>query len=201
LDAYQAPLAEALVRPKPLRVSFPKSHGKVGHTGGMILIKIKSGQDWATGLLFLVIGLLALWIGADYPMGTAQRPGTGVLPRILSWCLIGTGGLICIKAALTDGQRLTGWAWRPLIMVTLATIAFARLVDPMGMVVAMTVSMTLCALGTEETRWFEFSLFLLLMLVTGVGLFIWLLGMPISIWPTKVPAEVQYLISLFRGAA
>lgn len=165
------------------------------------MIKIKSGQDWATGLLFLAVGLLALWIGADYPMGSAQRPGTGVLPRILSWCLIGTGGLLCIKAALTEGERLTAWAWRPLIMVTLSTIAFARLVDPMGMVVAMVVSMTLCALGTRETRWFEFTLFSLIMLAIGVGLFIWLLGMPITIWPNRVPDEVQYLINLLRGAA
>ena len=54
-------------------------------------MRIKSGQDFATGLLFIAVGVAAFWIGADYPMGTPQRPGTGVLPRILAWCLIGTG--------------------------------------------------------------------------------------------------------------
>jgi hypothetical protein len=44
--------------------------------------------------LLLAFGLAGLWIGADYPMGTAQRPGTGVLPHILSWCLIATGVLL-----------------------------------------------------------------------------------------------------------
>ena len=67
-------------------------------------MRIKGGQDFATGLLFIAVGLAALWIGADYTMGTAQRPGTGVLPRILSWCLIGTGGLLLIKSISSAGR-------------------------------------------------------------------------------------------------
>ena len=61
-------------------------------------MRIKS-QDFATGLLFVAVGIAALWIGADYPMGTPQRPGTGVLPRILAWCLIGTGALLWHQGA------------------------------------------------------------------------------------------------------
>lgn len=146
-------------------------------------MNIKSGQDWAAGLLFIGVGVLALWIGADYPLGTAQRPGTGVLPRILSWCLIGTGAVLWVKALLSDGERLTSWAWRPIIMITIATVAFALLVDSAGLVVAMIASMTLCALGTPETRWPEYAMFAVIMLLLGVSMFIWGLGMPISIFP------------------
>ena len=78
-------------------------------------MRIKSGQDLATGLMFVLIGASGLWFGADYAMGTAQRPGTGVLPYILSWCLIATGGLLWLKATLVKGPPLTGWAWRPVI--------------------------------------------------------------------------------------
>jgi heme A synthase len=145
-------------------------------------MRIKS-QDFATGLLFLGVGVAALWISADYPMGTPQRPGTGVLPLILAWCLIGTGVLLWLKAAVTDSPRLTSWAWRPAIMITLATMAFALLVDRLGLVVTMVVSMTLAALGTPETRWREYALFALVMLVIGVGVFIYGLGMPIPILP------------------
>lgn len=140
-------------------------------------------QDFASGVLFVVVGAAALWISADYPMGTPQRPGTGVLPCILSWCLIGTGLLLWLKAAITDSPRLTPWAWRPAIMITLAIVAFAVLVDRLGLVVTMIVSMTLVALGTSETRWREYGLFALLMIVIGVGVFIQGLGMPISILP------------------
>jgi putative tricarboxylic transport membrane protein len=149
-------------------------------------IKIKSTQDLATGILFIGVGLAALWIGADYPVGTAQRPGTGVLPRILAWCLIGTGALLWFKALLWEGPGLTRWAWRPVIMITLATIAFALLVDRFGLVVAMLVSMTLAALGTPETRWREYTMFAAIMVVIGVGMFIFGLRMPIPILPKEL---------------
>jgi hypothetical protein len=146
-------------------------------------MRIRSSQDLATGLLFLAVGLGAYWIGADYNMGTAQRPGTGVLPRILAVGLMGTGILLWIKALVVDGPGLGYWAWRPMIMVTLATIAFALLIDPAGIVVAMVVSMTLAALGTPETRWREFAVFSLIMLAMGLGMFIYGLGMPIKVLP------------------
>jgi putative tricarboxylic transport membrane protein len=145
-------------------------------------MRIKS-QDFATGLLFVAVGIAALWIGADYPMGTPQRPGTGVLPAILAWCLIGTGALLWLKAVVADSPNLTSWAWRPAIMITLATIAFALLADRAGLVVTMIVSMTLAALGTPETRWREYLPFAVIMLAIGVSVFIYGLGMPIPILP------------------
>ena len=148
----------------------------------MFSLRIKS-QEFATGLLFLAIGAAAYWIGADYPMGTPQRPGTGVLPRILAWCLMGTGALLWVKAAFADSPRLTSWAWRPAIMITLATVAFALLVDKAGLIVTMLVSMTLVALGTPETKWREYVPFALLMIAIGIVVFIQGLGMPIPILP------------------
>jgi hypothetical protein len=146
-------------------------------------MRIQNSQDFAGGLLLLAFGLAGLFIGADYPMGTAQRPGTGVLPMILSWCLAGTGVLLWIKTAVAGSRRLTPWAWRPAILVSLATVAFALLVDRLGLVVTMIVSMTLTALGTPDTRWREYLGFALFMLAFGVGLFIYALGMPIPALP------------------
>lgn len=146
-------------------------------------MRIRNAQDFATGLLFIVVGAGALWIGADYAMGTAQRPGTGVLPRILAWCLVGTGGLLWIKALLSDGPRLGDWGWRPLIMITLAIIAFSLLIDRYGLIAAMLASMTLAAFGTPQTRWGEYIIFAGIMVVIGVSLFIWGLGMPVRALP------------------
>jgi hypothetical protein len=146
-------------------------------------MRVKSSKDFATALLFIAIGLGAYYIGNSYNMGTAQRPGTGVLPRILAWCLMGSGVLLAIQAMIQEGPKLDAWAWRPVVMITVATMAFAFLVDRSGLVVAMIVSMTLAALGTHETRWKEFALFMVLMLSIGLGIFIYGLGMPIKVWP------------------
>jgi hypothetical protein len=149
-------------------------------------MRVKSSQDLATGALFIVVGVAALWVGADYPKGTARNPGTGVLPFILAWCLIGTGALLWLKAWLVEGPGLTRWAWRPVVMVTLAAIAFALSVDRFGLVVAMVLSMTLTALGTSETRWREYALFAAGMILVAIAMFIYGLGMPIPILPKEL---------------
>jgi hypothetical protein len=91
--------------------------------------------------------------------------------------------LLWLKALLSEGPRFTSWAWRPVIMITLATVAFALLIDRFGLVAAMLVSMTLAALGTPETRWREYTIFAAVMVVIGVGMFIYGLRMPIPILP------------------
>jgi hypothetical protein len=146
-------------------------------------MRVKSMQDLATGLLFLLIGVGAFYIGSTYSMGVAQRPGTGVLPRILAFCMMGTGTLLLIKSVLTEGPRLEGFAWRPLAMVTLAAVAFSLLIDRAGLIVTMVVSLTIAALGTPETRWREFALFIVMMVVMALGIFIYGLGMPLKVLP------------------
>lgn len=173
-------------------------------------------------------------------MGIPQRPGSGVLPRILSWCLVITGLAMILQAVVLEASVLRralptlavstaagaviffggppigineawsvlpvtigfivameilipGTAWRPLAAVTLATIAFGLVVDELGLVIAMVLSLTICAAGTPETRWREYFIFLAFMLVLGVGTFVWLLGMPIPIWPVKVPGWLSFL--------
>ncbi len=153
-------------------------------------MRIKLGQDLATGVLFILVGIAALLTINFFdklPMGVPQRPGTGVLPTILSWALIVTGGVLGLRAMAAGDEPVTGWAWRPLVCVTLAVVAFGYFIDDLGLVATMIVSMTLCALGTHETRWREFAIFTVIMLAIGVGMFVWLLGMPIPVWPTKPP--------------
>ena len=148
------------------------------HHGG-----IRSGQDLLCGAMFALIGALALWVGRAYPMGTPLRLGSGVFPWLLSWGLIGVGGIVVVKGLLTDGPRLTGWAWRPVILITLAATSFALLIEPAGLLVSMLVLMGLGALAGEGHRWRELSIFFAVMLLLGVGIFIWGLGMPIKAFP------------------
>ena len=158
-------------------------------------MRIKVGQDFASGLLFVAVGLAGLWLGADYPMGTAQRPGTGVLPYILCWCLIGTGGLLIIKSIFAGGAAIEGWSWRPILAITAGTVVFGMMIDDYGLVPTMIVSLAIAALGTIETRWLEFALFMLIMIVSSWAIFIWLLGMPIKLWPTELPSFLGSILN------
>lgn len=144
---------------------------------------LRSGQDLLCGAMFAAIGAGALWVGRAYPMGTPLRLGSGVFPWLLGWGLVGVGAIIFVKGLLTDGPRLTGWAWRPVLLITLAAISFALLIEPAGLVASMLVLMILGALAGEEHSIRDLAIFIPVMIVLGVGIFIWGLGMPIKVFP------------------
>lgn len=144
---------------------------------------LRSGQDLLCGAMFAAIGAGALWIGRNYPMGTPARMGSGVFPWLLAWGLIGVGGLIFAKGLLTDGPRLTAWAWRPVLLITLAAVCFALLIEPAGLVVTMLVLMTLGALAGEGHSLRQLAIFFPVMILMAIGIFIWGLGMPIKVFP------------------
>ena len=145
--------------------------------------KIGSTQDVAAGLMFLLVGAGGLWIARDYPLGTAVRIGTGVFPRILCWGLVGLGVIILIQGFVGAGERLTRWSVRPLIFVSLAVLAFALLLEPLGLVVATLALLLLGAAGSPETRWREVTIFAVVMAAVGVILFVEGLGLPLKVLP------------------
>jgi hypothetical protein len=102
---------------------------------------------------------------------------------LLSYGLIGVGAIIFIKGLLTDGPRLTGWAWRPVLLITLAAVCFALLIEPAGLVATMLVVMTLGALAGEGHKLRELAMFMLVMILMAIGIFVWGLGMPIKVFP------------------
>ncbi len=144
---------------------------------------LRSGQDLLCGVMFAAVGAGALWVGRSYPMGTPVRLGSGVFPWLLGWGLVGVGAIVFVRGLLTDGKRLTGWAWRPVLLITLAAVAFALLIEPAGLVVTMLVVMTLGALAGEDHRRRELAIFFPGMIAMAIVVFIWGLGMPIKVLP------------------
>ena len=65
-------------------------------------------KDALTGLLFIAIAIFGLWISHDYPIGTTLRMGTGYVPRMLCWLLLGLGGLILVQALRATSPRAEG---------------------------------------------------------------------------------------------
>jgi hypothetical protein len=149
-----------------------------GHAG-----VIKGGQDFLCGLLFALIGAAGLWIGRDYPMGTPQRLGTGVFPRILCWGLVGIGAIVLVRGLVTYGPAIGGWAWRPVLLIGAAAVSFALLIESAGLFAAMIVMMVLGALAGQGHRPKEFAVFAVIMLALAWVIFIWGLNMPIKVFP------------------
>ncbi len=54
-------------------------------------------KDVLAGLLFIAVAAFGLWLSRDYPIGTALRMGTGYVPRLLCWILLGLGAVVFLQ--------------------------------------------------------------------------------------------------------
>ncbi len=151
-----------------------------GNRGG---IGLRNTQDLVCGLFFMAIGALGMWVGRDYPMGSPVRLGTGVFPRILCWGMLITGFAILLKGLFTSGESMGKVAWRPVILISVAATAFALLIDRAGLVVAMLGMIIPAGFAGHEFYPKEFTIFSAILIVIGVALFIFGLGMPIKTFP------------------
>ena len=109
-------------------------------------------NDVLAGLLFMAVAAFGLWVSRDYPVGTALRMGTGYVPRLLCWVLLGLGALILVqglRAAVRGRCARSRPAWRAVIAVTAALVLFALSIERLGLVVAIVLLVGIGALATR----------------------------------------------------
>ena len=138
-------------------------------------------KDFLSGLMFIAFGLIAIYFGQKLAQGTAVRMGPGYVPRMLSYILLGLGGLICVIALVSKGEPVERLKWKPITMVTIGIVCFALLFERAGLLPALIVLIFISSLGGEEFKLTEvignmIALAILCTLVFKVGL-----GMNISI--------------------
>src|SRR5436190_13141983 len=103
------------------------------------VLHVLARKDVLAGVLFIGVALLGLWISRDYPVGTALRMGTGYVPRLLCWALLGLGVIVLVQGLRQPAPplRTTALAWRAVLSVTIAIVAFALSLERLGLVVAI----------------------------------------------------------------
>jgi hypothetical protein len=143
----------------------------------------KAPQDIACGVMFMLIGLIGVYVGADYPRGTPIRLGTGVFPALLSWGLFAIGAIVFVKGFIVQGPPIGGIAWRPVLLIGLAATCFAVLIETGGLLPAMVAMMIFAALAGDDHTIKEFSIFAVVMILMALIIFIWGLEMPIKVFP------------------
>jgi len=141
-----------------------------------------------SGLMFIGIAILGLWISRDYPIGTALRMGTGYVPRLLLWILLGLGLLILVQglresrvARPIEGEA--GWGWRAVIFVTASLVIFGLAIERLGLVISILLLTGIGALASRSLRPVETLIAALVLIVLSWAIFIVGLGLTIPVWP------------------
>src|ERR1700752_4515857 len=111
-------------------------------------VRVMVRKNVLAGLMFIGIAALGLWLSRNYPIGTALRMGTGYVPRLLCWILLGLGVVVLVQG-LREGQAARSilsvdaagaWrqvAWRPVVFVPLSLVIFGLSIERLGLVVSI----------------------------------------------------------------
>ncbi|MEJ8823493.1 tripartite tricarboxylate transporter TctB family protein [Variovorax humicola] len=160
-------------------------------------MRIKSQKDFYSGLMFAVAGAAFAWGASTYNVGNGARMGPGYFPLMLG-IVMGLIGLVIMFTSLTaeteDGEPIGKWAWKQIVYIIGANLAFGLLlgglpsigVPAMGMIIAIYALVIIASLAGHE---FDLKKVLVLATVLAIGsyiAFIWALKLQIQVWPTFI---------------
>jgi hypothetical protein len=160
-------------------------------------VKIKSQQDFYSGLMFMAVGIAFAWGATSYNIGEGARMGPGYFPLMLGILLAGLGGFILFESLVVeteDGEPIGKWAWKPLGFIIAANLLFGVLLGglpsiglpPMGMIVAIYGLTFVSSLAGENFSVKENLILATLLAIGSYLAFIVLLKLQFPVWPTFI---------------
>ncbi|UZG42683.1 tripartite tricarboxylate transporter TctB family protein [Caldimonas thermodepolymerans] len=146
--------------------------------------KPSNHPDTGAGVLFIAIGLFALWGGRELRVGTADAMGPGYFPTALALILVGLGLATLAQGWRGPAQELPRPAWRTVGGILFSVTAFAVLLQPLGLVLSTLglVAGCRCAAGPSRTR--EVLLLGAALAAGAVVIFAHGLDVQLPVWPT-----------------
>lgn len=147
---------------------------------------VKSPQDLAGGLVLIALAALALWMSSGLAAGTMRNMGPGMVPRGIAGILAILGVILTVGAFITRGEQLSRWTLRGILFIVGAVVVFGLAIRPLGLAAAGPLVVTISGFASPETKWGETLAFGLVMTALCVGLFRFVLGLPIPVAPWAI---------------
>jgi putative tricarboxylic transport membrane protein len=149
-------------------------------------LHIIARKNVLAGLMFIAIAALGLWVSRDYPIGTALRMGTGYVPRLLCWILMGLGAAIVVQGLREKDAPPERTSWRqlmPIVVVTTSLIAFALAIEQLGLVLSIVLLVGIGAIAARDIKLWETLIAAVVLIALSWAIFILGLGLTIPVWP------------------
>jgi hypothetical protein len=144
---------------------------------------IRNPKDFGAGLIYLVVGLSAIYMGRELTMGTALQMGPAYFPTVLGGLLSFIGVISLIRSSVSKGEPIPAFAWRALLLIIAATVMFGLLVRGAGLLVALPLYVMMTAFASVKFRWgpslalaVAATVFCALVFVKGLGVPLPLIG-------------------------
>ena len=138
---------------------------------------VRQKEIWA-GVLFLLFGMATIWIGRGYGLWVGTQVGSGLFPVGIG-LVIGLLGIaqIIVGARLQDAGHADAWLLRPILFILLSIVAFALMVERLGLLPALAVAGTVASFAARPNA----KHLVIILMITSTFAYFFLklfLGMP-----------------------
>ena len=122
-------------------------------------------------------------LAPGYDFGTTLRMGPGYFPLILGAIMIIIGATLFVRGFRLAHAPPARPQLRPVAAVIVAAAVFAGIVDVAGIVATSVATLTIAYFGMREGNRRELLLLCLGMTGAVCVVFVYILGMPLHLWP------------------
>jgi hypothetical protein len=149
------------------------------------MMRIRSPKDFWAGLIFIAIGGGFVLLAQQYRLGDMHRMGPAMFPTLVGALLVALGLIIALRSFALDGAPVPRFEARPIGVSLLAIVLFGIALHWFGLVAAVAVLVLVGAYAARDVRPLENFALAAVMVAFSVGVFVWLLGLPLPLWPTS----------------
>ncbi len=146
---------------------------------------IRSPKDFWAGLIFVAIGFGFALLASQYRYGDMHRMGPAMFPTLVGALLAVLGAITMLRSLLLIGEPVPRFHLRPLGVSLLAIVLFGVALQWLGLVAAIAALVLVAAYAARDVRPLENVALAVVMVLFSVAVFVWLLGLPLPLWPNS----------------
>jgi putative tricarboxylic transport membrane protein len=144
---------------------------------------IRSPKDFWAGLVFIAIGGGFILLATQYRYGDMHRMGPAMFPTLVGALLALLGMIVAARGLALSGEPVPRFHLRPLAMSLLAIVLFGISLQWLGLVTAVAVLVLVGAYAARDVRPLANLALAAAMVLFSWAVFVWLLGLPLPLWP------------------
>ena len=148
-------------------------------------MRIRSPKDFRAGLIFIAIGGGFVLLAQQYRLGDMHRMGPAMFPTLVGALLAALGLIVALRSFALDGAPVPRFDARPIGVSILAIVLFGIALQWLGLIAAVAVLVLVGAYAARDVRPLENLALAAVMIAFSVAVFVWLLGLPLPLWPTS----------------
>ncbi|QET04986.1 MULTISPECIES: tripartite tricarboxylate transporter TctB family protein [Cupriavidus] len=151
-------------------------------------MRIRSQKDFASGLMFILVGLSFSFVARGYSMGTAAKMGPGYFPFLLGLVLALLGVIVTIGSLGTKGEedQLARWDLKTLLWILGSVVLFGLLLKPLGMVLSVFVLVVISSMASHEFSWKGALCAGVVLVLISMGAFVYGINLQMPVWPAFI---------------